>query len=52
LAHHFLVRMRLKLKKSPGPDSGASPAITRQRSALPALKLKGGAQNRALSPAA
>jgi hypothetical protein len=29
--------MRLKLKKSPGPDSGASPAITRQRSALPAL---------------
>jgi SRSO17 transposase len=52
LAHHFLVRMRLKLKKSPGPDSGASPAITRQRSALPALKLEGGPQNRALSPAA
>ena len=52
LAHHFLVRMRLKLKKSPGPDSGPSPAISGQRTALPTLEPERGPRNRALSPAA
>jgi SRSO17 transposase len=52
LAHHFLVRMRLKLKKSPGPDSGPSSAISRQPAALPALEPGRGPRNRALSSAA
>lgn len=34
LAHHFLVRMRLKLKKSPGHDPRPSTTVTDQRPAL------------------
>lgn len=52
LAHHFLVRMRLKLKKSSGPDFGSSATLTGQYSALPPRKPEGGPQNCALSPAA
>lgn len=58
LAHHFLVRLRLQLKKSPGVDSGPSPRAVDGRTAAPPLEhtrgpcpspLLSGAQLRRLS---
>jgi SRSO17 transposase len=58
LAHHFLVRLRLQLKKSPGLDPGPSPgAVDRRVATAPAERARGprprallsGAQLRGLS---
>ena len=35
LAHHFLLRLRLHLKKSPGVDAGPSPRVVDGRAATP-----------------
>lgn len=60
LAHHFLVRMRLTLKKSPGVDPGPGPGAVDGRAAAPPLErprssgpraLLSGAQLRRLSVA-
>jgi SRSO17 transposase len=48
LAHHFLVRMRLKLKKSPGVDRGPSPGVVDGRAAAPPLEYTRSARHRAL----
>jgi SRSO17 transposase len=58
LAHHFLVRLRLRLKKSPGVDLGPSPSAVGGRAAAPPAErargprtgtLSSGAQLRGLS---
>jgi SRSO17 transposase len=60
LAHHFLVQMRLRLKKSPGVDCGPSPGAVDGRAVAPPLEgtrssghraLLSGAQLRRLSVA-
>jgi SRSO17 transposase len=50
LAHHFLVRLRLQLKKSPGADSGPSPSAVGRRAAPAAAEPRRGLGPRALSP--
>ena len=48
LAHHFLVRLRLQLKKSPGLDPGPSPGVTDRRAAAASAERAGGPRSRAL----
>jgi SRSO17 transposase len=48
LAHHFLVRMRLQLKKSPGVDLGPSPGVVGGRAAAPPAERARGPGTRAL----
>jgi SRSO17 transposase len=50
LAHHFLVRLRLQLKKSPGADLGPSPGAVGGRAAAPPAERTRGPGTRALSP--
>jgi SRSO17 transposase len=52
LAHHFLLRMRLRLKKSPGPDSGSSASVTGDRSSPQRLEYRSRHRDHSLSPAA
>ena len=52
LAHHFLVRMRLKLKKSPGADAGPSAATVSRRTLATAVERLRGHRTRALSAGA
>ena len=49
LAHHFLVRLRLKLKQSPGVDRGPSPGAVDGRAAAPSPERARGPRPRALS---
>jgi SRSO17 transposase len=49
LAHHFLVRMRLQLKKSPSVDLGPSPGTVDGRAAAPSPERARGPRTRALS---
>jgi SRSO17 transposase len=48
LAHHFLVRLRLQLKKSPGVDPGPTSGAAGGRSAPPPTERAGGPGTRAL----
>jgi SRSO17 transposase len=52
LAHHFLVRLRLRLKKSPGVDRGPSPGAIGGRAAAPPLERTRGPRTGALSAGA
>jgi SRSO17 transposase len=52
LAHHFLVRMRLKLKKSPGLDPGPNLGAVGGRAAAPPAKRARGPRTPALSSGA
>jgi SRSO17 transposase len=52
LAHHFLVRLRGRLKKSSGVDPGSSPSAVGSRAATPALEHAPGPRTRALSAGA
>lgn len=52
LAHHFLVRIRLQLKKSPGVDLGPSPGAADGRAAAPLPERARGPRTPALSSGA
>jgi SRSO17 transposase len=52
LAHHFLVRMRLTLKKSPGADAGASGTSVGGRAATPPAERPSSPRDRPLSSGA
>jgi SRSO17 transposase len=52
LAHHFLVRMRLQLKKSPGADLGPSPGAVDGRATAPPPERARGPRTPALSSGA
>jgi SRSO17 transposase len=52
LAHHFLVRLRLRLKKSSGIDPGSSPRPVGNRAATPAPERARGPQTHTLSAGA
>jgi SRSO17 transposase len=52
LAHHFLVRLRVQLKKSSSADAGPSPSAVGGRAATPPLERAPGPHPRALSAGA
>jgi len=52
LAHHFLVRMRLHLKKSPGADARPGSTAVGDCAAAPSIERTRGPRDRALSPRA
>jgi SRSO17 transposase len=52
LAHHFLVRLRLTLKKSPSADAGASGNSVGGRAATPSAERSRGPRDHPLSPGA